>query len=81
MSLVKSIGGSNAPNQSGDTGVGGGSVAKDGYTIVDQPSQKPAMKNEDIKVTKEFAGSLGNDGTNMGAYEEQPAKVNAENGK
>lgn len=79
--LTKAIKGSNAPSGSGETGVGGGSMAKDGYTIVEQPSQRPAMKNSDVADTKEFGGSLGNDGTNMSAYEDQPAKVSAENGK
>jgi hypothetical protein len=80
MSLTKSVPGSNAPNASGDTGVGGGSVAKDGYTIVPQPSQRPAMKNQDLSTESDFAGSLGNDGTNMGSYEEQPPELDAESG-
>lgn len=80
MSLTKSVPGSNAPNASGDTGVGGGSVAKDGYTIVSQPSQKPAMKNQDLSNLENPSMGLGNDGTNMGSYEEQPADVDAETG-
>ncbi len=80
MSLTKSIGGSNAPNSSGETGVGGGSVGKDGYTIV-TVSQIPARSNADVTTTKDFAGSLGNEGTNLSAYEEQPETLDAENGK
>lgn len=80
-SLTKSVPGSNAPNTSGDTGVGGGNVGKDGYTLVDSPKGHPAMDNQDVGTTKEFAGSLGNEGTNMGSYEEQPEDVSAETGK
>jgi hypothetical protein len=68
-SLVKSIGGSNAPS------------AKEGFTKVDYPGQRPAMSNADVSSTKEFGGSLGNDGTNMSAYEEQVADISPENGK
>jgi hypothetical protein len=81
MSLTKSVPGSNAPNASGDTGTTStGNVGRDGYLAVDQPKQKPAQENQDLSNLHDFKASLGNDGTNMGSYEEQPEELDAESG-
>lgn len=80
MSLVKAIGESNAPKADGDTDKTSGSVGMVGFTPVDYPGQRPAKSNADL-FTNDVAPGLGQDGTNLSAYDEQEAEVNPKTGK
>ena len=79
MALVKAIGGSNAPKADGDTDKQSGSLGMVGFTPVDYPNQKPAMSNADL-FTNDTPPGLGNDGTNMSAYDEQKADLSPKTG-
>lgn len=81
MSLLKAHKDSNAAQSSDNTGAATGSLGMVGFTSMDYPGQRPAMKNTDVGTTKDSIGALGNDGTNMSAYSEQPKTENAENPK
>jgi hypothetical protein len=51
-----------------------------GFTPVDFPSQMPAKSNSDLFANDTPSG-LGNDGTNMSAYDEQKADISPMTGK
>lgn len=80
MSLVKAEKDSNAAKSGGDNAPTEGSLGMTGFTHIEQPTQRPAMKNSDISTLDEPPG-LGNDGTNLDSYEEQPAHINGKTGK
>lgn len=80
MSLVKAEKDSNAAKPTSDDEPTSGSLGMVGFTKVDYPSQRPAMKNSDIS-TLDNAEGLGNDGTNMSAYEEQETDISGLTGK
>ncbi len=80
MSLVKAVKGSNAPDASGSSEKTSGSLGMTGWTPADYPSQGPAKSNADVSTTDNPPG-LGNDGTNMSAYEEQKADMDGKTGK
>ncbi len=80
MSLVKSLPGSNAPDQKGSDEKTSGSLGMVGFTPVDYPSQKPAQANSDLFANDTPSG-LGNDGTNLSAYDEQKADLSPMTGK
>lgn len=82
MSLVKAVKGSNAPDQSGSTDKTSGSLGMVGFTPVDYPSQMPAKSNADVSST-DTAPGLGNDGTNLSAYQgtDQPTDISGKTGK
>jgi len=82
MSLVKSHSDSNASDPNASTDPMSGSVGMSGFTKMPYPTAKPAQSNADVGITLgDSIGSLGNDGTNMSAYEEQKADISAEKGK
>jgi hypothetical protein len=80
MSLVKSLPGSNAPDQKGSDEKTSGSLGMVGFTPVDFPSQMPAKSNSDL-FANDVPSGLGNDGTNMSAYDEQKADISPMTGK
>jgi hypothetical protein len=80
MSLVKSLPGSNAPDQKGSDEKTSGSLGMVGFTPVDFPSQMPAKSNSDLFANDTPSG-LGNDGTNMSGYDEQKAEISPMTGK
>ena len=80
MSLVKSLPGSNAPDQKGSDEKTSGSLGMVGFTPVDFPSQMPAKSNGDL-FANDTPNGLGNDGTNMSAYDEQKADISPMTGK
>jgi hypothetical protein len=80
MSLTKAVSGSNAPKADGDNSKTSGSLGMVGFTPVDYPSQMPAKSNADL-TSLDQAPSLGNDGTNMSAYDEQKADISGKTGK
>lgn len=80
MSLTKALGGSNAPKADGDTSKQSGSLGMVGFTPVDYPSQKPAMSNSDLP-TNDTPPGLGQDGTNLSAYDEQKGDLSPMTGK
>jgi len=81
MGLVHSFDDSNASDPNTNTEAMTGSVGMVGFTKVPYPKQMPARNNADVKIQGESIGALGNDGTNMEAYEEQPIDLNSETGK
>jgi hypothetical protein len=80
MGLLKSEKGSNAAQPSSDDGPTAGSLGMVGFTKADYPAQRPAKSNADVSTT-DTAPGLGNDGTNMSAYDEQSADINGKTGK
>lgn len=52
-----------------------------GYTVVPNPPQKPAQSNADVGITADFAFTEVNEGTSIGAYDEQSPTVSSETGK
>jgi len=80
MSLVKSFDDSNAADPNTNTEAMKGSVGMVGFTAQPYPAQMPARSNADVKIQGDSIGSLGNDGTNMSAYDEQKIDINAETG-
>lgn len=82
MSLVKAFDESNASDSNTNTDAMTGSVGMTGFTKMPYPTAMPARSNSDIKISlADSIGSLGNDGTNMKAYDEQKADITAEQGK
>ncbi len=81
MSLVGAVKSSNAAKSGGEDAPTSGSLGMTGFTPVDQPSQRPAMKNSDISTLEEVKGSLENDGTNLGSYHDQADDINGMTGK
>lgn len=80
MSLVKAEKDSNAAKPTSDDEPNKGSLGMVGFTEVPQPSQRPAMSNKDISTLDEPEG-LGNDGTNMKSYHDQPDHIDGMTGK
>lgn len=80
MSLVKAVSGSNAPDQKGSDEKTSGSLGMVGFTPVDYPSQSPAKSNSDL-FSNEAASGLGDDGTNLSAYQDQKGEISPMTGK
>jgi hypothetical protein len=57
------------------------SIGMTGVTVVPFPSQKPAQLNSDVSITADFAFTEVNQGTSVGAYDEQPETLSSETGK
>ena len=72
---------SNALGGGADQGAPDGEAAVVGFTKMSKPSQGPAESNSDIPSSKGSVGSLGQEGTSIGAYKEQPHTVDAKNPK
>ena len=81
MSLVGAVKSSNAAKSGGESEPTSGSLGMVGFTPVDQPTQRPAKRNADISTLESVKGSLGDDGTNLGSYKDQPADVSGMTGK
>ena len=81
MSLEKAHGDSNAAKKGGSTDAMTGSVGMTGFTKMPYPADMPARLNSDVANTEESIGSLGNDGTNMDAYEEQKVDIKSKTGE
>ncbi|HXU02570.1 MAG TPA: hypothetical protein VN903_16510, partial [Polyangia bacterium] len=80
MSLVKSLPGSNAPDQKGSDEKTSGSLGMVGFTPVDYPSQTPAKSNSDL-FANDTPNGLGDDGTNLSAYKDQKGEISPMTGK
>lgn len=58
-----------------------GDVGTVGFTRQAYPGERPAQSNSDIPSTKGSVGALGQDGTSVEAFKEQPRTIDAKSPK
>jgi hypothetical protein len=81
MSLIKSVGDSNAagPTSNYDENSGPSDAGHLGYVLMPFPSQMPAQSNADVTIQKDSIGAA-QQGTSLPAYANQPTDPDAETG-
>jgi hypothetical protein len=80
MSLPSARKDSNAPDNGADNAPSTGDLGMVGFTQVPYEKFRPATSNADVPSSGDDNNrfSLGQDGTSEGAYEFQPAELNAD---
>lgn len=78
MALITARDDSNAAEAGADHSAESGEAMKVGFSAVAMPKGTGAARsNSDVPSTSDSIGSLGNDGTSVGAYKAQPREINS----
>jgi hypothetical protein len=81
MAMIRSRPDSNAADPGADHSATSGELGKVGFTKVPYEASGVAESNDDIPSVSNSIGTLGNDGTSVGAYKAQPRDIDSKNPK